>query len=402
MGAVLTGLVLLCITGCASKAVSSQKTTVTTATVEATDTAMTYPDTVGTKAAEAWVKVPYREYKTPSATHVEDFGTRVALLGRTLAAPTSLWLLDFKTGACKEVVHDAVNIKNGFTILGDRCSDDWVVWEESNGDNTNSATGVDWKVYAAPIDVESLSIGKPWVVSDRATTVESRPLLSLDGDTLYMMTNGSRDALGRITTFRSRVRAFDLKAHTTRVVYESERHMSSAAIEEGLLMVAEITDDDSPAEVNMIDPASGAVKFSCDLENKPQLSHYPVYHDGKLVWALIDDVRPDIYMRDATGTVTKIAASSSDAVWVHDLLFYEAHPVRSLGTGISAEDSEIQVLDPSTMKYFTLVSDKIDSRSWEAPIGTGSGGGTYVTFKEASIDLVKGTGPTIVRRYEMK
>lgn len=400
-GLVLAGLALLCAAGCtkntASPAISSPKKSVT----KATATAVSYPATLGTTESSAWTTIPYREYRTPGASYVEDFGKRVALLERSLAGSRSLWLLDFKTGKSKEVVHEALEAKKGFTVLGDRCSDGWLVWEEAKGDDIDSAKGVDWKVYAASIDEGSLSIGKPRLVTARDAVMEGRPLLSMDGDTLYAMTNGSRDAAGAVTSKGSRVRAFDLKARTGHVVYKSDRNMRCVAIEEGLLVVAENVDKTQGIEVKVVDPANGDVRSSIPLRNDDELAHYPAYHDGRLVWALISGERPDIYMRDANGKMTMLAMLSSDPVWVKDLLFFESHPRKSLGTGISAESSEIRVLDPATMKWFTLLSDDTDSRSWEAPIGTGNGGNVYVTFKTAPIDLAKGTAPTVVRRYEL-
>ena len=69
-------------------------------------------------------------------------------------------LLDLRSGESRIAVRRGVNEARGFSPLTPKISDSWMVWEELSPDEETSPEDSQWYLYAAPIDIDKLAVGK--------------------------------------------------------------------------------------------------------------------------------------------------------------------------------------------------------------------------------------------------
>lgn len=314
-------------------------------------------------------------------------------------------LLDLVTGTHAVVVPGTMGPSDDFTILGVRCSDDWIVWEEENGDVLQHPLDGEWRLWAAPIiPGETPQVGEPVKVRGIVSTaVESRPLFSVVGDRLYYMTNQAPNPKQEGALRGSRVRAIDLATGEERVVYQTPRNMMTFVVQDGCLVMSEWVSTDSKAiEVVVYDLAAERVVDRAPLDNRMEVSHYPVYDGEVMAWAEndVDLPRPRLYVKGPDESVLLLDDTGGDPLLVDGRIVYEAHPKTQVLTGYWTERAQLRVYDPATRTWFVL-TDVSEGEGWEGGIGIPSSESTLVV----SIDTPAGLADsrdTVVRVYRFR
>lgn len=291
----------------------------------------------------------YEEYRIPQSCTPGAYGARflVAADSWANAGRGSVGLLDMNTGVFSIVIDEPQN--DGFTLITSRCSDGWIAWEELRGDEQDRPLDVEWRLYAAPILEDGPSVGPIELIASSVTSIHSRPLFQLVDDTLYWMTNSAPNPRQEGAVRGSRVDAYDLRAKTRRVVYETGLNTHTAYVDGSQLIVSVYLDAARPDEqVRVIDLASGHETFRRDLENGTKdVSHWPTYREGRVVWGELAPTasRPVLMIATEHGEPQQLALRASDPVFVGDFMAFET-------------PSSIEVANLNTKERYTLYSQQ--------------------------------------------
>ena len=125
--------------------------------------------------------LPYRQIRRAGYWHLADATDRVAAFMKTVrTGGDELWLLDAQRAILRRALPGAVTPIEGWWISGVEVSDDWIAWEElAPGDDLVQEVG--WRLYAAPLDRATLSVGEPRLLTSALNTQTQRPLFDVTG-----------------------------------------------------------------------------------------------------------------------------------------------------------------------------------------------------------------------------
>ncbi|MDI6712343.1 MAG: hypothetical protein QMD96_03805 [Anaerosomatales bacterium] len=407
--AVAVALVAGCAGGCASGAQTGSGGG-RTAGVSAEASAEAPVTAVRSIAASEVAPPPmrFKEFRLPGLHKLGGVGTRIAAFAgpdATVYGDAPIVLMDLETGRHAVGRPHAVGWEERYGVLGLRCSDSWVVWEELRGDEAEEPLDCDWKLYAAPVDAKSLKLGEPVLVAESVVSIQSRPMFVVLGDEVFWMTNSAPNPKQEGTIRGARISARRLPNGPVRTVVESRHNFASISESEGKLLVCELPSKDSKSEVlHVVDPKSGAVERSLDLRNgEAEVSHLPKVHGGLVAWAVMPDAETDetmLLVATGTGGGRQLDTRGMDPVLVGPYVVYETLSRDAGPGGTPRLMQRIRGYDPRTREVFTIAeSDADKDGAWQLWMWQGYDPERFVMTKKS----VSGSGKpvTIVRVYEI-
>ncbi len=356
-----------CVGGCSGAGARPAGPKVEQASAEST--AVAYPATIGSKEGTA-PALTYKEYQVPGWGHLEGYGARFATIKyapQTADGHTTLRLLDFSTRKSVQILASALNLKSGFDILGVEGTDRWIVWEELKGDEQGAPLEVLWKLYAARIDASSMKLGKPVLVDESEVSMHSRPLFQVDGDTLYWMTNSTPNRRQEGVIDGAVVKARDLTGDATKIVCETTAHWRTMSVQQGMVVVDEMSRKSERAVVRVIDPETGRDMWSLDLANHDRLSHFPQVRGGELAWTVFthDTLNyPDLYYRGVDGVTRAVSRGTSNPQFVGRYIIYTGIHVVPYGTGMRKNLNLLGGYDTVANTTFSIVEGEAEAGDW--------------------------------------
>ncbi len=373
-------------------------------------TPVAYSKVVDSKEGSAPV-LSFREYQVPAMGELEGYGERFATIKYPLqqaGAPTTLTLLDFKTGKVKQAVPSAVNFKKGYNIVGVSGGDRWIAWEELRGEDAIvAADGPSmWKLYVAKIDPGSMTCETPVLVEEGDLETRSRPLFRVEGDALYWLTNNATGGKSADSAGGAIVKARDLTNGYDRRVCETKRHYGTMSVGDGNVIVTEEGSESVRAIVRVFDAVSGDETWSLDLNNTDDMSHFPQVHNGCIAWTVYAPGAlsvPDLFYRGLDGVTHRVRNTTSDPIQVGRYIFYDGYNIVKRGSGAT----NLRIIggyEPSTNKTFTLIEgDAPDGVDWDMPMGRGYSPDTFVISNDSQPSTATvaeyDTYPMRIRRY---
>lgn len=350
----------------------------------------------------------FKEFRLPGLHKLGGVGKRIAAFtgpDATVFGDAPVVLMDLETGRHEVARPHAVGWEERYGVLGLKCSDSWVAWEELRGDEVEDPLDCEWKLYAAPVDAKSLKLGEPVLVAESVVSMQGRPLFAVLGDEVFWMTNSAPNPKQEGAVRGARIDARRLPDGPVRTVFESKHNLASMSESEGKLLVCELPSKDSKSEVlHVVDPKSGAVERSLDLRNgEAEVSHLPKVHGGLAAWAVMPDAETDETML-LVGTGTdggqQLDTRGMDPVLVGPYVVYETLSADVASGGAGSLVQRIRGYDPRTGEVFTIaVSDADKDGAWQLWMWQGYDPERFVMTRKS----VSGSGKpaTIVRVYEI-
>ena len=352
----------------------------------------------------------YREYKVPGWGSLDGYGERLAMISyspQEQGEPTRLQVLDFKTGKSREIVSECVGFKDGFDILGVWSTDEWVAWEELKGNEQEARYEVQWKLYVAKLDAETLTCGKPVLVDESEVSMHSRPLFRFDGDVLYWMTNSTPNPRQEGTVHGAIVKARDLNTGNVRTIRETGKHYATMSVGDGKVIVAEMGTESYRTTIRVIDPATSQDTWSLDLMNEDMVTHFPQVHDGSIAWTAYthDTISyPDLHYRGEDGVTHFVRKGTQNPMHVGKYLFFGGIHIVSRGINMKRNLNIIGGYDPATNKTFTVI-DGEDDVSWRMQMGVGYREDSFVVSADLAPDApdpeAAAKAPMLIRKYTL-
>ncbi|MCE5191694.1 MAG: hypothetical protein LLG08_08060 [Actinomycetia bacterium] len=396
-----------CVGGCSGAGARPAEPKVQRASAEST--AVVYPVAVTSTEGTA-PALTYKEYQVPGWGDFEGYGERFATIKYTPRAegqPTTLSILDFTTAKWARIVDSAVNFEDGFDILGVSSNDHWVAWEEVKGDEQAEPFEVLWKLYAAKIDAGSMKLGKPVLVDESEVSMHSRPLLQVDGDLVYWMTNSTPNRRQEGVVDGALVESRDLVSGVTTVVCETTAHWRTMSVQQGKVIVDEMGRTSERALLRVIDPATAQNAWSLDLRNTARLSHFPQVHDGALAWTVYTSdtlTYPDLFYRGTDGVTRAVRRGTSNPQHVGRYVFYTGIHVVPNGVGMRKNLTMLGGYDTETNTTFTIIEgDPEDGAWWRLPMVSPYSEDTFVVSNDlapfADSPEAAAKAPLCIRRY---
>lgn len=352
-----------------------------------------------------------REYKLPGGCSLQGYGKRLAVLfdrytEESVGSP--IRLLDLETGKHARVRERAVGFSEGYRMLGLRCSDEWVAWEELKGDEQQEPLAVRWRLYVARIDKDALSVGAPILVDENQVSIASRPLFAFIGDEIFWMTNSMANTLQEGAVDGARVRAKKLPDGAMREVLSGTSNYRTVYASEGRLFLSQFIDSKTEAErLIVVDPATGVTVDSHEMENiDREISHCPSAHDGALAWTIMPDPAAascDVLYRGAGGPTMLVEEHAGDPLFVGSHIFYESDKPESTGTGTERYVNRIRGVDPVSGGTFTLLeAERLQDGMWILPIRQPYSADSFLVVNDLSMRVDDSPDTTLVRRYTIK
>ncbi|MBN1192923.1 MAG: hypothetical protein JXA36_04440 [Coriobacteriia bacterium] len=288
-----------------------------------------------------------------------DYDTRygIALDNWANEGHGAMMLLDMDSGQNAVVLDEPVGMPDGFIIITVRCSNTWVAWEELRGNEQMDPLGVEWKLWVAPIiQGPDVATGAPVLVAESVTSIRSRPLIQVVGDSVYWMTNSYPNPAQEGAVYRSRINTMDLLTGDKREVFTSDRMVHTYCVQEDELIVSMFVDPEGwDMVVEVVSLSDGGKRFEALLGNEDQVSHWVAYRDESLMWGVLYSPRasyPRLLMRTADGEEYVLDESAADPTLVGSRVVYESF---TMGTPANLGWPAIHVLDPETGEHFLLV-----------------------------------------------
>lgn len=286
----------------------------------------------------------------------------------TLFGDAPIMLFDLQTGRHAVVRERAVNRERRYGVVGLRCSDRWIVWEELRGDEQKEPYDCEWKLYAAEIQQDGLTVGEPVLLDESITSIQTRPLFVVAADEVFWMTNSVPSGHQDGTLWRSRIKSRRLPDGEVRTIFETDTGIATLSESEGRLVVTQYVDKKGEAViVKVIDPASGAVLREYDPRNGvSRIAHFPKVHGDAMVWAVLDEPDSDqttlLYVDEAIRGV--VEGDGIDPVMVGPYVFYETLRVERTAGGEAREIQRIRGFDPAQRTCFTLYESRPEKDGW--------------------------------------
>jgi hypothetical protein len=350
-------------------------------------------------------RFPERGFTLDGAFKVADHTERTALLVRDTGdeyPSHQLYVMDLGTGRTRRVLDRPVNESARWEVLGYKLSDRWVVWEEvSPGETEADPRLVSWKLYAARVDDAGSDSPPPTLIDEGCLADRARPLFGLYGDRLVYAANdlaGTDPPNSVVGVVRSR----DLAGGQTRVLLRQAPGIGTLSVSGPTAIVTYSLTASGPCAVRCIDIASGATSATIRLPGSTALSHFPAWHDGWLAWASFakpGDADTTLFLREPGGGVTRLGASSIDACFAGEYVFYEASSSRSATSGVRGAYTQIWGMRLGESRRFLLAEDDAERRGWWQTV-------LAIGYREAAFVIAEQVGQerdvrTVIRVYDV-
>lgn len=402
--AVVAVLVAACAWGCTSGAQAGSRAdrTLAAGDVASAEPSATAPPSIAASEV-APPPIRFKEFRLPGLHKLGGVGARIAAFtgpDANVFGDAPIVLMDLETGRHSVGRPHAVGWEKRYGVLGLKCSDSWVVWEELRGDETEEPLDCDWRLYAAPVDEQSLKLGKPVLVAESITSIQSRPLFAVLGDEVFWMTNSAPNPKQEGTVRGARINARRLPDGPVRTVLESKHNFASMSESEGSLLVCELPSKDSNHEVlHVVDPVSGAVRKTVDLRNgEAEVSHLPKIHGDLIAWTVMPDPETDdtmLLVATGTGGGRQLDTRGMDPVLVGPYVLYE-----TLVPEAERLVQRIRGYDPQTSEVFTVTESDADADgAWQLWMWQGYDEKRFVMTRKSAEP--EGKGVTLVRVCEL-
>jgi hypothetical protein len=342
----------------------------------------------------------------PSGCSVEDYTDDLAAFSRRADPPAvtdSLGLLDLTTGRHAIVRAEAVNATGHWDVFAPRLSDGFLAWEEVTPGEGEDMGHAGWRLYAAPIDRDTLTVGAPLLVATGRTETVQRPFYGVDGTTVYWTRIASPGAR-RAGTPPDEVMARDLATGRFRTVY-SAPSIDGFKLSAGTAVVtsSQTAQAGAPATslvATAIRASDGRVLSSAHLGNVDPLSHFADYAGGWFVWteSVGGDSEPSAYAIDRAGTVTLMSLRSVNPMASPGYAFCESRET----TGAPSARGDVRVLrgfDLAAGTRFELARTVVDTDGiWHTTVA-GSRPRTLVVYNDGWVMTGAETTPVRVYRW---
>ncbi len=344
------------------------------------------------------------ELALPAGCAVEDYTDDLAAYAQQADPPRitdSLGLIDLATGRHAIVRAEAVAAAERWDVFAPRLSDGFLVWEEVTPGEGDDMGHADWRLYGAPIDRTTLTVGSPLLVASGRTETVQRPFYAVDGTTVYWTRVASPTARGKGAQ-ADEVMARDLATGAFRTVY-SAPSIDGFKLSDGIVVVTEsraAPPGGSPPVLTAvaISASDGHVLRSSALGNVGPLSHFADYADGWFVWTepAQEGSEPSAYAIDPAGAVTLLALRSVNPMASPSYAFCESRETN----GTPSARGDVRVLrgfDLVRRTRFELARTVVDTDGiWHTTVA-GSRARTLVVYNDGWV--MSGAATTPVRVY---
>lgn len=345
------------------------------------------------------------DYELPPGCIVDDFTESLAAYGQSTYAEypgETLGLLDLASGEYRTVLPMPVGAREKYDAFSPKLSDKWYVWEEVSPGEGYDMGNATWRLYTAPIDRESLSIGQPILVDDGDTSIMTRPFYNVWNEQIVWARLTCAVSGQEAPVIHSEIMAFDPATGEERVVARSDNHWTAVNFSGGCALATELLDGTTGEyAVVTIDLTTGEEIQRVPVTAPYGMSHVPERVGDCTYWAVFssrESIHPSIFCADASGTVTKVRPSSIDGCGVGSLLLCESY----LQEGKSAGDDGYSAIVAVDMESGTTwFLEKTTEGMWQLPWQAGWHERTLVGSLVSPVDLVGDTveGKTLVRRW---
>ena len=312
-----------------------------------------------------------RVFKLQGSYTLESYTDQLCCLRRNrydLTYPESqLCLLDPSSGALHTVLSRPVNARARFEIMETSVSDRWLAWVEiSPGDDLRFPAH--WRLYAARISADRVSLRAPFIVDKGYTPQRERPLFHVDGNRLAWST-----VSGSPAHWHDTLRIIDLRRRSVHIAYrtpEGVRIDRPSLDGDSVWFSTPQSAGSSSRVLRVYSASSGRPTLVLPLNNgKKNISDFHDFHDGWFAWAVYARgyAHPMLYVREPGGRVHKVKSSTGVAVAADYMIFLK-----------NTVNDELPVttwaLDLKTMRQFEmpdLTTTWATQGSWGAPSSNG-------------------------------
>lgn len=349
-------------------------------------------------------KMSTTDYLLPPGCGVDDFTESLAAYEQWTSKEypvATIGLLDLASGNYRTVLPTPVGAAEKFDAFSPRLSDNWLVWEEVSPDEGYDMGNATWRLYTAPIDRESLSIGEPMLVDTGDTSIVARPFYNAWGDEIVWARLTWAVSGQEAPVIHSEIMALDAVTGTERVVARSDNAWHAVNFSGGCAIATELVDRESAEYAAVtIDLKTGQEVQRVFFTARHGVSHVAERVGERTFWAAFpnrESVIPSLFCADASGAVTKIRPSSMDGCGVGSYLFCESN----LQEGKSATDDSFSAIVGVDMENRTTwFLDKTNDGLWQLPAQTGWHEDTLIGSLDSGT-VVDGevVGQTLVRRW---
>ena len=344
--------------------------------------------------------LPYREYRLAGQLHLGDLTGGVAAFQKNAGKHQELWLMDLSSGRVRRVFAKGTTGGGASVISAIRLSDSWIAWEEV-GPGDDLVEEADWRLYAAPLQRSSLSIGARRLIASASNHQASRPLFDLSGSRLVWMSNTAGSAG---VERRSLVMLRDLKGGRARVLHRATGVLVTIGYSDDRVVVTESPNEESPGAATVtiaaLDAQTGEQLARLEVPSEFGLSHWPAWRNGWVAWAPFpsaDSTYPELYFRDAAGSLYVEEGSAVDPTIVGDYVFYKTERP---GPNTVYEVRALRLTDLTST--ILTSGDPETGTWWHGPVGAPSIDHRYVVYGDNTLAAERyEEWQTVVRVYDV-
>lgn len=315
-----------------------------------------------------------RDMTLPAGCCVEDHTASLALYTRTTGVSfpaEAIGLVDLSTGRRSDVV-TAPTSPGALNVLGSALSDAWIAWEEVWEAEEH------WRLMAAPLDADRLTLGAPVIVDEADSVDRYRPLFALRGDTIAWATSGSSQAEPS-----THLKVAGLLAGTRTETLTIDGIMTSMRLQDDTAVLTVRQDADEGDVVLAVGLGSGDVLARRALGNRGPTSHWVDRDGDTLAWAVFPDEEtwiPDVFVKRAADDTMTAHTEACDPTIRGETLFFETAPTRVGGT-----PTGLGGVDLGTGTLFELVEPSPpDSPVWQLVTPVAEPGGLLLAWRDES------------------
>ena len=326
-----------------------------------------------------------REFALPPGTEVTDYtGSLAAYSQYGREHPHALFgLLNLTSGRRRLVLRSGVNEALGYNTVAPRISDSWMVWEEVSPNETFEPDKTTWRLYAAPVDGRTLSLGEPTLVDGGVTNYKTRPHYVVIGSTVYWTSNRVAGPHQEAFPPFGTLEALDLPTGRQWTLARSDTRFVTLCAADGVLCVTERTTAGARQGtiVRLVEPATGRELLTRSLGDGGRMSHFVRASEDWLSWAVFprDQLSwPDLFLEgrqlrtpDASATAVAVerdvipaGSSSIDPAFFDRYVAFESVDTTGrpgIGAGPNAV-RRIWIADPVQRTKALLLQTRDDDR----------------------------------------
>jgi hypothetical protein len=347
-----------------------------------------------------------KEYRLQGSFKVADYVERTALLVKNTGEEypgRQLYTMDLSSGTVRPYLLNPVNARDKWEVLGYRCSDEWVVWEEvSPNESESDPRLVNWRLYCSRLS--SVTVGPPTarLVDEGCLANRSRPIFAVEGDELVRAVNDTK-GVGVRPGVTGVVRARNLVGGKDRILLRRPGGIRSLSVSESRAVVTSLPTTGSPRPtITSVDLTQGASARTARLPGAEQLAHFPAVHAGWMAWSVFPvegDWDTRTFLRDPSGMVAGLSGTTIDPCFAGKYLFYEGTSNRSEASGTAGQFAQVWGSKLGDRSRFLLAEDDVQrGRWWQTTLAIGYRPATLVIAGEVAGGSATGT---VVRIYDV-